>query len=172
MPTSHCHTYTLDTGAGSKTGASAITSNFNPGRFGHYDALTVYLNVTKADTDAADVLDVALQETRDGVTWHDRARFANVTGDLTASATAPEVRRLVVQQFGSFADGEEELEPSGSAGGTRLTAGTVLNGPFPPLLRTGGTRQSSFRLYIEVTDADNDADFEGTIDVYGTYAIG
>ena len=54
-------------------------------------------------------------------------------------------------------------EPSGSAGASHLTAGTVRNGPLPGVyIDSSDVRGASLRLRLEVTDADSDGDFEGT----------
>lgn len=166
------HSYTLDTGAGNQV----ITSNLNPGDYSQFDAIRLTARLTKADSDAGDSLDIRLQDCWDGdqatPTWNDRIRLAAFTGDLSPSASAPEVQQGVIQKFGSLASTEEVSEPTGSAGASALTAATVVNGPFPGKVRSVLGPQPTWRLRIEVSgDADADADFEGVVEVHGEYTL-
>jgi hypothetical protein len=155
--------YTLDTGPGDQT----IERTLAAIDLSSADSLTLRAKITKAAEDAADTLNIRLQESPDGgVTWNTRARLAEITGDMSPSTSAPETREAMVQQFGALADAEEALEPSGSAGGTDLSAGTVRNGHLSPPSRTGGVRTSAWRLQVVVVDADDDAEFEGTLEVF------
>jgi hypothetical protein len=155
--------YTLDTGAG----AQPLNRPLAKLDLSQADSITLRATITKAAEDAADTLNIRLQESWDGgVTWHTRIRLAEFTGDMSPSTSAPEVREGVAQQFGALADAEEALEPSGSAGGTDLSAGTVRNGHFAPAYRVGGVRAATHRLQVVVVDGDSDGDFEGTIEVF------
>ena len=91
------HEYTLATGAGSKTGGSAITSELYPYLdLSALKAIVVVVSLTAAAEDAGDILDVALQETLDGVTWNDRCRFPQLLGNLSPSASAPETYQQTI----------------------------------------------------------------------------
>jgi hypothetical protein len=157
--------YTLDTGPGSQT----ILVNLDVDMARGF-AILGELLVTKSVTDAIDTLDVRLQSCNSAdaanPVWNTRARFAQILGNMTTSASAPEIRDIALQKFGTLSDGEEAYEPSGSAGGSDLAAGSVLNGPFPGPRRTSAGRQPSWRLKIDVVDADADADFEGAITLW------
>lgn len=163
--------YTLDTGPGSQTLLVPIDVDLSRG-----DEILIELELTKAQTDAGDTLDVRLQDCTSLTTaevWNTRARFAQFIGTVTVSAAAPEVRRLALQAYGTLPDTEEAYEPSGSAGAAEIAAGTVLNGPFPGVRRlSAGGRKQSWRLKIDVVDADSDGDFEGRITVWLRTASG
>lgn len=159
--------YALNSGTGNQT----FTQNLNPGRMSRYDELEVQAYLTTCDTDAADILDIALQESTDGgVTWNDRLRLSNIFGSYTASSTAPKVLTGVVKQERFLTD-LTEWEPSGSNGASRLTPGTCLNGPFADAKRTAAGPQASWRLYIATTDANTNASFIGTVSVIARYRI-
>lgn len=164
MPLRKVGEYAFNTGPGGQT----LNQELAPLDLSHADLISVDLVVTKADTDVADTLNVYLQDRRTGGTWNDRAALTTITGDLSPSVTAPEVYNANIQKFGTLSDDEEESELSGSAGASRLTAGTVRNGPFPGLYRVAGYDgpRASWRIQLVVVDADNDADFEGTVTVY------
>lgn len=162
MATRKIFSYSVDTGAGS------ATTNVNLDAFDLSGASALILrgSMSKTDTDAGDTLAITLQSTFDALTWTDRARLGNFTGDMSAAATTPEVLVAVVHQGDAIDSTEEAYEPSGSLGGSAIAAGSVLNGPFPGLLRTALGRQPSWRVNIVWTDADSDGDMEGTIEVY------
>lgn len=165
------HEYTLDTGTGSKTGGSAITSELYPYLdLSALTALVVVVSLSEAAEDAGDILDVALQETLDGVTWNDRCRFPQLLGSLSPSASAPETYQQTILALEDLTAADYSFEPSGSAGGTRLVAGATRNGPFAPRRRTETGPAAAYRLYIEVTDSDDDGGFTGTITVRGIRA--
>lgn len=128
------------------------------------------LTVSTLDTDAGDTLDVYLQSRTDDGIWNDRVHFTQLLGNLTGTETL----EAVLQQFGTLSDDEEESEPSGSASASRLTAGTVKNGPFPRPMRRGtvtgvaGTQMpgACWRASYVMVDADADGSFVGTLRVY------
>lgn len=156
------HRYSLDSGTGTQT----ITDNLNRNLdLSGCQAISVRMVITAADTDAADELEVALQASFDGTEWDDRIRFEPVLGDTSPSASAPEVRVATIQQKVDMASTEEMYEETDSAGAD-LTPGSVRNGTFPPPARDENGRIVSWRLKIDVTDADSNAGYEGTIYVY------
>lgn len=159
------HTWTIgpitfDTGAGGQT----ITTELPLLNLGRAETIALVLKVTKADTDANDTLDVYFDETFDRVTWDNRGRFQQITGDMSPSATAPEVRKLVISSRIALDATEESYETSGSAGGSDLAAGTVRNGPFAPIFRNTAGIAASHRLRFVVADpTGSNADFEGSV---------
>lgn len=158
------HSYSLNSGTGTQT----ILSTLDPIDLSRAQALSVVASLTTTDTDSVDTCAIILQSTWDNVNWDDRLRLLNFTGDMSASSLAPEQGVGAVQQFQPLVTTEEVLEPTGSAGAAGLVAGTVRNGPFPPNFRDATGRHSAWRLKIVVTDADSDASFIGTIQVYAT----
>lgn len=107
------------------------------------DEILVVVSLTGNSGGTTPTLNARLQARfADGI-WTDRISFAQ----LTDSDNSGEVRKAVIQEFGTFADAEELYEPSGSSGASRLTAGSVINGPFPPIYRgnvTGGVGANNF----------------------------
>lgn len=164
------HTYALNSGAGTQT----LLSPLNPYDLTRALALHVRGSITKAATADAgtDVLDVRLQSTSDrGATWDTRARL-QFDGSTSPAAGTPETKDATIQPVGTLADTEESGEPSGSLGATDLAAGAVRNGPFPNRYRDPAAAApgelpvfTAWRLRIDVTDANNNADFEGTLEV-------
>ena len=166
-------------------GSSTSFVSLNPVDLSHARELLVEIKVTTADTDAIDTLDVRLQDCSDitfaqlptgTAGWNDRARAQAFTGDMSPTTAAPEYYRLSVQQLVDIAATEEAYEPSGSAGASALTAGSVLNGPFPGTLRGAlgvkeATRIPNWRIRYQVVDADNDASFIGTTTVWAISEI-
>lgn len=148
------------------TGVGTQNLNYEAGNLDISDAdwLKATLNLTKADTDAGDTANIYVQARGPNGIWNDIIAFTQVIGTLSPSSSAPEVLMANLMQAGTLSDDEEESEPSGSAGGSHITAGTVKNGPLPGMYHdSSGVRGASLRVRVEVTDADNDADFEGTI---------
>lgn len=135
-----------------------------------FDELELEIVFSTLATDTADTLNVYMQSRGPAGIWDDRIAVAQLLGD----ATDAEVRKYSVQQFGTFADTEEASEPTGSAGASHMTAGTVKNGPFPPLYRdkTNKTTSTSWRLQFVVVDADADSAFTGTVYISGNSAVG
>ena len=133
------------------------------------DELELEIVLATAATDAGDTLNVYLQSRGPAGIWDDRIAVAQFLG----TATDAEVRKYAVQAFGTFADTEEASEPTGSAGASHMTAGTVKNGPFPPLYRNKGVgTETSWRLVFDVVDADADSAFTGTVYITGNSGIG
>ena len=162
------HDSTFDTGIGTQT----INVELAPVDLSRARELLLELIVTKADTDFADTLDVKFQDTSDRLVWNTRARFTTITGDLPPTTATPLVKRLSVQQLVDLAATEESYTPSGSLDGSEPSAGSVINGPFPGIFRgqignaQGVGRKPNWRFSLVITDADNDADFEGTLRVF------
>lgn len=158
------------------TGAGTQNLNYPLGKLAldGCDWIRATLELTKADTDAADTMDVFLQERGPVGVWDDRIHFSQVIGTLSPSASVPETLKAALQQAGTLSDTEEQNEPSGSAGASHITAGTVVNGPFPGSFYDATTRQrdASWRIRIEVVDSDNDADFEGNVHIEFNDAVG
>lgn len=151
----------------SLSGAGATTNvELDALDLSRFDALELEINVATAATDTADTLNVYLQSRGPSGIWEDRIATAQFLGDQSDA----EVRRYVLQQFGTLADSEEASEPVGSAGGSHLTAGTVKNGAFPGPYRTkgaGGSTATAWRLQFVTVDADEDSAFTGTVYVSG-----
>lgn len=147
------------------TGVGSQTLNYELGQLnlGNADWMKATVKLTKADTDAGDTCDIYLQDRGPAGIWNDRIHFTQLLGTLSPTSNAPEVLEATLQQAGTLSDDEEESEPSGSAGASRLTAGTVRNGPFPGQYYANGVRGASWRVQVVVVDADNDADFEGSV---------
>ena len=146
------------------TGTGTQNLNYEWGKLdiSSADWLKVKLEIEKADTDAGDTLNAYIQERGPDHLWHDRIAFTQVIGTASPTAADPEVLDASLMQAGTLSDDEEESEPSGSAGASHLTAGTVKNGPFPGMYHdANGVRGASLRLRLEITDSDVDADFEG-----------
>lgn len=148
------------------TGTGTQTINEELSKLDLSNCVSILMEVilTKALTDAGDTLNVYLQSRGRARVWNDRIAAAQLLGNMTVSESAPEVREYQLQQLGTLSDTEEAQEPSGSAGGSRLTAGTVRNGPFPgKYVDAAGAPGASWRVQFDVTDADADADFEGRV---------
>jgi hypothetical protein len=124
------------------------------------------LTVDKSDTDAGDTYDVYFQEADDGGFWHDRGHFEQITGSMSPSSTAPEIRTLVISCDSTIDSTEESYEPSGSAGGSRLAAGTVRNGPFLGVRKDTTGRLARHRIQWVVVDGDSNGDFEGNVTLH------
>jgi hypothetical protein len=159
--------YTLNTGVGTQT----ITETFDKFDLSRARAVIGKLTLTKADTDAGDLLDVYFEERTNTLTWNQRARFEQVLGSGSPTATDPEERTIVVSADVNLDTTEESYEDTGSLGGTALSAGTVRNGPFAGKLYSSGAPVATHRMRVVVTDADNDADFEGTVAFYAVTEV-
>lgn len=154
--------YTFDTGTGTKT----ITQDLDKFDLSLAKALICRLFVTKADTDAGDILDVYIEERSNIVSWDPRGRFAQVLGDLSPSVSAPEELKLVISADVNLDTTEEAYEPSSPLGPALLLPGTVRNGPFAGKLYSGGLRVATHRVRLEVTEASTaNADFEGNVTI-------
>ena len=134
----------------------------------HSHSLLMEFEVTSAATAASDTLEVKLQETSNGTNFNTRARSNTVAGNATVSAAAPKIERLTVEQNGPLMSTEERYEPSGSAGASEPTAGTVINGPFPGKYRTTATGWTpNWRISLVKTDGGgSDAAFAGTVRIW------
>lgn len=165
LATRECFRYDLNTGAGAQT----ITQSFPTLDLSHAAAIKFVIRITKADADAGDTLNITFEDTWDaGVTWNERARSREFIGSESPSTTAPETQELTIQQLIPLAAvGEEALEPSGSGGGSALSATSVRNGPFPRTQRsTAGARLAAWRMKAVVVDANSNGDFEGVISAF------
>lgn len=137
------------TGTGTKQ-----TTVFDPLDLSRARQLEATLKVTAAATGASDVLDVHIQDTDDGTNWNDRIRFAAVAGN----ASVPTIQRAVLTNSIALQSSEKDYTESTST----LAAGVVINGPFPPPVRTGvttGTRASSWRAVFIQTDVSGTASY-------------
>lgn len=147
------------------TGVGTQNLNYEWGTLAldHADWLRCVLELTKTETDAGDTANFYVQRRGPNGQWSDVIAFTQKIGSESGSVSTPEVLEANLQQAGTLSDTEETNEPSGSLGGSHLTAGTVRNGPFPGVYTdlTSKQRAASWRLRIEVVDSDNDADFEG-----------
>ena len=163
MPLRPYLAYAFDTDDGGQT----INQELDPLDLSRCDLIRVTVKLSKAITDTADTFDVYLQCRGPDGKWEDRIHFSQLLGDLSPTVADPEILVATLQQFGTLGDDEEESEPSGSAGGSRLSAGSVRNGAFPGRYHDGTAPAASWRVQLVVVDADADADFEGTIYVEG-----
>lgn len=120
--------------------------------------------------DAADTLDIYLQSRGANGVWYDRAHLgqtsasATFTGNMSVSVGAPEIRAITIQNGDATLSG---VEPSGSAGASRLPVGATLSGIFPGPYFGEGSRGAAWRIAYSVVDGDNDSAFTGTIDIEG-----
>lgn len=131
------------------------------------DILRFRLNCATFGTDAGDTFNAYIQSRLPDGTWADRVAF----GQYLGTATDAEVQDAVVSKFATLESGEEVSEPQGSAGGARLTAGTVVNGPFPGKYYESGRLSYAWRLQIVVVDADSDGSLTGNLYVMGDEAL-
>ena len=100
--------------------------------------LVFLLNVTNADTDANDTLDVYIQESPDGgTTWNDIAHFAQILGTTAAGK----------QQAIINCEAEPEIEVAAPADAT-MAVSTVRQGPVC----------SPIRVKYVIVDGGSDAD--------------
>lgn len=159
-------TYTLATGAGSQTINVNCEHDLSRAR-----AVILDIELTAADTDAGDTLNIRFQESLNGgTTWNTRARSIQFLGTLSPSASAPETYRLVMAADPPLITTDAAYEPGGSAGATEILAEAVVNGPFARINRPAagsppGTtaRNPAHRINIAVVDADSDGNFAGTL---------
>lgn len=154
----------FDTGAAA--GDGTITVNLDPHDLTRCKVIDVLVSLTTADAAADDLFDIFLDETFDGVTWDQRLHSHQFTGDMTASATAPEVRRYRIYGHTVTDTPDEIYETSGSVGASDLAAATVKHGPFAP--KRHGTvspynLQTTHRLRFVTSDPDSDARFGGSV---------
>ena len=84
-------TIPVDTGAAS--GSKTQTTNLDKLDLSRCKVIDVHVSLTTADTAALDTFDIFFDETHDGVTFDERLHSHQFTGDMTATAAAPEVRR-------------------------------------------------------------------------------
>jgi hypothetical protein len=135
----------------------------DPLDYSRADEITLEVVLTgNAGADANDKLNVRLQSRTQANKWTDRIALDQLTGAMLAG----EVREGVLQKFGTLSDSEEQGEPSGSTGGSRLTAGTVKNGSFPGRYRNSGVgTETGWRVDLDITDA-TDPSFPITLNVY------
>lgn len=110
--------------------------------------MEAYLTGNAADA-VGDTLNIYLQNRWQAGVWSDRVALSQLTGDMLAG----ELRDAALSKFGSLSDTEEAAEPSGSTGGSHLTAGTVRNGPFPPRFRAAGVnaQATAWRVNFDAT---------------------
>jgi hypothetical protein len=157
-------TIAFDTGAAA--GDLVQTTNLDPLDLSRCKCIDMFISLTTADAAADDLFDIVLDETFDGVTWNERMHSAQFAGSLTATTTAPETYSMRCSAHVNLDTTEEAGEPSGSAGGTALAAGTVRNGPFAPKRHNDEapwTLQPTHRLRYVTDDDDDDARFAGTV---------
>lgn len=153
----------------SLSGAGTTNLNLDPMSYSRAVSLVGEIIITSAATAAGDTLTVRLQETPDGVQWDTRWCHTAQVGNSGASTTAPESERVVLQCDVPLQTAERLYEPTGSAGGTDLSAGTVRNGPLLGRRRAatapGGGLSASHRLQFVVAQTSAAA-FTGTYTIW------
>lgn len=141
---------------------TTTTVDLNKDDLSHARELLLELQVAAAATEVGDILACRLENTFDGSKYDTVVNFATVLGN----DSMPQIRRANLQQFGDLMSTEEEHKTSGSTGGSQPTAGSVVNGPFPPVLRTAAGRQAAWRVVFTITDAGTvNASFTGTLKI-------
>src|SRR5438132_5977842 len=169
MRTALIGTYTLNVGPGNTT--TVLTCDALD--ISRCQAVTLEMVLTTCATDAADKLDVRFQETRDSqptpAVWDTRGYFTQVSGNQSASASAPYADQMTISQDVPLPSSSRNARPTGSAGGTELTAGTVRDGPFQGRLRSTLGPVPSHRLIAVISgDVNSNSLFVGSIKIYGT----
>ena len=91
----------------------------------NYEEAIFVLDVTVADTDAGDTLDVYIDVSPDGVTWFNSTHFTQITGTTAASKIAAKVTK-----GGDFADADAILAITSDA-----AAGVVRQLGIMPFVR-------------------------------------
>ena len=108
-------------------------------------ALAVVLDVTNADTDAGDTLNVRIQTTFDNVNYSDIASFAQVIGTAAAGKQEAIINCEVAP-----------TTPLQAPTAGSLAAGSILQGPIGPQIRAAwaivnfGTADASFTFGVTV----------------------
>lgn len=160
--------YDLSTGSGSQT----ITVNLPGLDLSHAHELACQLYLTTIATDVVDTLDVRLQDTRSGVSWNTRARWTQVLGNTSASASAPYRERLALQNRITITTSERAYVEAGAGDSGEIPAGSTRNGPFLGVRRDPGTSgggpglTNTWRLLFTVVDANANANFVGTVTIW------
>lgn len=151
-------------------GTAATVQELPPFDLSRAKSVRLELDLTgKGSADAGDTLDFYLQEAADDLTptWDDRAHLPQFTGAMTVSAAAP-VKR--VMQWDTYGENigltDANYTPSGSADGARLAAGAFIGGPLLGKRRTALGQQARHRFRFEVTDANANSAFAGTVNLY------
>lgn len=119
--------------------------------------------------EAGDTLDIYLQEADDDVTptWDDRIHMPQFIGSMTVSAAAPERRIVRFTCFGAaVSTSDSSYEPSGSAGAAHIAAGAWITGPLKGRRRTSLGSQARHRFRFEQVDANANAAFAGTVNLW------
>lgn len=130
---------TLDTAT--TIAASRSSASFDSG--GLVRRALFQLDVTLADTDAGDTLDVYIQHSPDGgTTWFDFVHFAQFLGTSAAA-------KRMAEWHGDQKHSADEYAPATET----LGAGVVKHGPIASL----------WRVRSVVVDADADASFSFTV---------
>jgi hypothetical protein len=115
------------------------------------DLLRISVKLTGDSTGTSPTLNIYLQSRGAFGIWNDRAAFPQLVG----ADNTGEARVLNLSKFGDLSDAEESYEPSGSSGGSRLTAGTVRNGPFPGNYRNKGVGiETAWRFDFDIGGTD------------------
>lgn len=131
-----------------------------------FDEIFMEVVISTSENDPDDTLNIYLQSRGQSGTWDDRIASAQFLGNGADAL----VRNYTLQSLGTLSDTEEASTPSGSTGGSRLTAGTVKNGAFPGLYRNKGVgTESSWRLDFQQVDGTgtDDTAFVGYIILSG-----
>lgn len=131
----------------------------------HASTLELVATLTQIGTDAADTLDIELQELlEDGVTWDTRIHLGQILGNASASATAPLSRKGTSRADTLIDQANRAFTPTGSSDGADLVTATVRDGPFPAKLRTAAGWVSGWRFRLTIGgDVNTNSVFVGEL---------
>jgi hypothetical protein len=163
-------TYTISIGPGNVT-STTLCDAFD---LSQCQSVTGVLELTTCATDLADKLDVRFQETGDPnqIYWDTRGYWSQVSGNQSASALAPYADEFTISQGVPLASSSRDARPTGSAGATELTAGTVRDGPFQGRLRGINGVVATHRIIAVISgDANANASFIGVVRIYANTDI-
>lgn len=145
------------------------TNTLDPLDLSRCREIELELIITAAASAAGDLLNVKLQDSKNGgTTWNTRANL-QVAGNQAATAGNPFVKRAVITNAIALQSSEKVYVESGSNGGSEIAADTVVNGPFPPPFRdtvTTGTRVSSWRVIWSQTSSSGTDSFAGELKIH------
>lgn len=165
----HFANFAIATGAGTQN----VNLTIDPYDLSKAKTIEAILTVTGVGAaDAADTFDVYLQDcggdpTAANPIWNDRAHFLQVLGTQSVASGGYRQREVISADVDLPTTSKSSVDSgTGGAVATRLTAGTVLDGPFLPPWRNGMGKQATFRVRWEVVDAGAHAAFQANLDLW------